>query len=162
MNEPAKTPTDPRAAVLDAIQSLMAARLGRGFVPLAFLFAIGAVGMLGGPGPGFPLALGAVLSSAEMLAYGLRIVQRALDRPARLWMSVAFVASVLPPFFALYVLGWLGLRGLAAGPFGWATAAAISFCVLGVWVLRSWMRVVEIERLAKIMTINLDGQGRHA
>ncbi|MEM7415585.1 MAG: hypothetical protein AAF389_08840 [Gemmatimonadota bacterium] len=162
MNEPAQTPKDPRVAVTDAIQSLMAARLGRGFVPLAVLFAIGAVGMLGGPGPGFPLALGAVLSSAEMLAYGLRIVQRALERPPRLWMTLAYLASVLPPFYGLYVLGWLGLRTLATGPFGWGTLGAISFCALGVWVLRSWMRVVEIERLAKIMTINLDGQGRHA
>lgn len=150
-------PADPRAAVLGAIQKLMAARLGRGFIPLALLFACGAVGMFGGPGPGFPLALGAVLCSAEMLAYGMRIVQRAIEAPERVWWHLAFVASVLPPAFAAYVLAWLGLRGIAVTPFGLGTAAAIGFFLLGVWVLRSWIRIVEIERLARIMTMNLDG-----
>ena len=135
-------------------------RTNEGLVGLGeTFFGAGAVGMLGGPGAGFPLALGAVLTSAEMLAYGLRIVQRALDRPNRLWMSIAYLASVLPPAFGLYVAGWLGLRGIATSPFGLETLGAVVLVVLGVWVLRAWVRVVEIERLARIMTINLDGQG---
>lgn len=154
-NEPA--PADPRAAVLAAIHKLMAARLGRGFIPVALLFGSGAVGMLGGPGPGFPLALGAVLCSAASLAYGLRIVQKAVGSPSRLWWDAALLGSVVPPVYGVYVLGWLGLRGIAVSPFGLPTIGAALFCGIGVWVLRGWMRIVEIERLARIMTMNLDG-----
>lgn len=154
-DEPAHA--DPRGAVLGAIQKLMAARLGRGFVPLAVLFGFGAVGVFGGPGPGFPLAIGALLSSAAMLAYGMRIVQRAIGAPVRFWWHLALLSSVVPPVYAAYVLGWLGLRGIAVSPFGVVTLGAVILCGLGVWVFRAWMRIVEIERLARIMTMNLDG-----
>lgn len=94
-----------------------------------------------------------------MLAYGLRIVQRAFGRPDRPWMVMASVCSVIPPVFSVYVLGWLGLRGFTMG-FALSTfASATLSTALGVWSLRSWMKVVEIERLARIMTMNLDGEG---
>ena len=155
MDRPA--PQDPRAAVNAAIQNLMASRLGRGFVPLALLFAWG-VGstFFGGD---LVLPVGALASSAAMLAYGLRIVQRAFGRPDRFWMSLATAGSVIPPVFAVYVLGWLGLRGFTDGVAASTLVPATLSTVLGVWALRSWMKVVEIERLAQIMTMNLDGDG---
>lgn len=144
------------AAIADGIQNIMAARLGRGFRPLAILFAAGAVGVFGGPGPGLPLALGALLASGEMLAYGMRIVQKALGRPTRVWMHLAFWGSVLPPLFAAWVFGWLGLRGLAVTPFGLGSLAAVLYVVLGVWYVRAWMQVVEVERLATVMLLNTE------
>lgn len=147
-----------RTAIADAIQNLMAARLGRSFRPLALLCVVGAVGILGGPGPGLPLALGAILASAEMLGYGLRIVQSALGRPKRLWMYLASWASLFPALFGGgYVFGWLGLRGLTVTPFGVGWLGPILFVVSGVWVVRSWMQVAEIERLAKVMMLNVEG-----
>lgn len=153
----AHTPPDPREAVNAAIQNLMASRLGRGFVPLGLLFVWGVGSMfLGG---GVTLPGGAVAAAAAMLAYGLRIVQRAFGRPDRLWMTLASVGSVIPPLFSVYVLGWLGLRGFTMG-FGLSTfASATLSTALGVWSLQSWMKVVEIERLARLMTLNLDGEG---
>lgn len=150
---------DARAVVADAIQSLTAARLGRAFIPLAVLFAAGGVAFARSGDTGLWTALGAVASSAVMLAYGLRTVQRTLGRSHRPWMSLVMLASVLPPAYALYVLGWRGLRGLtfSSGPEG--MAAAILYVALGVWVLRTWLRIVEIERLAQVMSMNLDGDG---
>lgn len=146
-------------AVGDAIQSLMASRLGRGFVPLAMLFALGLGTSLVGPHGGEAIAFGSILAGAAMLAYGLRIVQRALGRPNRPWMRLAMAASVVPPGYALYVLGWRGLRALAgAGTLGALALATLHFA-LGVWVLRVWMRVVEIERLAQVMTMNPNEDG---
>jgi len=153
-------PSNPREAVNAAIQNLMASRLGRGFVPLGLLFAWGVGAMFFGGGVALPG--GAVAAAAAMLAYGLRIVQRAFGRPDRFWMRVASVASVIPPAFSVYVVGWLGLRGFTLG-FALSTLlSAILSTVLGVWTLRSWMKVVEIERLARIMTLNLDGEGGRA
>ena len=148
---------DPARAIADAIQNLMASRLGRGFIPLAVLFAWGGVEFVGGGG--LVLPLGAVATGGAMLAYGLRIVQRAVGRPHRSWMGLAMATSVIPPIYSLYVLGWRGLRGLALG-LSWPTVISATLSIgLGVWVLRSWMRVVEIERLAQIMTLKLDGEG---
>ena len=146
-----------RTAIADAIQNLMAARLGRSFRPLALLFVVGAVGVLGGPGPGLPLALGAIVASAEMLGYGLGIVERALGRPTRVWMHLASWASLYPPLFGGYLFAWLGLRSLTVTPVGIGWLGAILFVLSGVWVVRSWMQVAEIERLAKVMMLNLEG-----
>ena len=158
MNQPA--PADPHAAVNSAIQNLLASRLGRGFVPLGLLFVWGAVAAFFDGG--FLMPAGALASSAATLAYGQRIVLRALGRPNRHWMTAASMASVLPPVFGLYVLGWLGLRGFTLGFAASTMLSATLSTVLGVWTLGSWMKIVEIERLARIMTLNLDGEGGRA
>ena len=147
------------AVVGRAIQDLTVARLGRGFVPLAVLFAAGAVGVLRASSAGWWTALGALATSAVMLAYGLRTVQRTFGRDHRTWMSAALVGSVVPPIYGVYVLGWRGLRELATGG-GWPElTAAIVFTGMGVWVLHTWLRIVEVERLARVMTSNVDGDG---
>jgi hypothetical protein len=34
--------------------------------------------------------------------------------------------------------------------------------VMGTWLLRSWMRVVEVEQLARLMTFGLEEKGEGA
>lgn len=163
-------PVAPRQAVASAIQNLVAARLGRGFVPAALLFLVGLVELaapLRGDVPAGPtsthalaLAGGAVVSAAAMLAHGLRVVQEAFGRPARFWMRLARWGSGAPLLYGLYVLGWRGLRQLALGGGLAGLGLGIGFAVLGSWILRSWMRVVEVEQLARVMTLGLQGEER--
>jgi hypothetical protein len=148
----------PAAQVVGtAIQNLMAARLGRAFLSVA---AVGLVGLgralLETPpvGDAWALAAGALATAAAMLAYGQRVVQRALGRTARPWMGAALVGSLVPPVYGVYVVGWHGLRGIAEGGGGGAGLHAILLTGAGVWVLRSWMRIVEIERLAGVMAMD--------
>ncbi|MEQ9398354.1 MAG: hypothetical protein RJQ04_04220 [Longimicrobiales bacterium] len=145
-------PEPPRHVVGQAIQDSTAPRLGRAFVPVGLLFAAGLGQALAGRGPTpWALLLGAPAAALAMLAFGLRIVQLAFGRPYRAWMGGAMAASVIPPFFSVYVLGWLGLRRIATlgGPL--EVLAGAAFAALGVWVLRAWMRIVEVQRLADVM-----------
>jgi len=168
MPEPASRqgpPVAPRTAVATAIQNLVAARLGRGFLPAGAIFLTGLVelgtGGLGDRG-GWVLAVGALASAGAMLAYGLRIVQEAFGRRPRLWMVPARWGSVLPLLFGLYVLGWRGLRQLALGEGASGLFVGIVFAGVGTWILRAWMRVVEVEQLARLMTVNLEEGGKRA
>lgn len=55
-----------------------------------------------------------------------------------------------------------GLRGLTltADPFG---VGMVTLCVApGIWVLRARMGIVQADRLARVMSINLDGDGDSA
>ncbi len=150
-------PKSPRQVVATAVQDLVATRLGRGLLPLAVLFAVGVAEQLT-VGLGIPaLSVGALAAGGTMLTYGLRISQRAFDRPRRAWMSWAMLGSLVPPLFALYVLGWRGLRQLAMGDGLGGLGTGIAFAVLGTWAMRSWMKVVEVERLAQVMTMDMDG-----
>lgn len=143
--------------VATAVQNLVAARLGRGFIPLAILFVVGVGEQVLAEGFGSPvLAVGALAAAGTMLAYGLRISQHAFDRPHRAWMSWAMAGSLVPFLFALYVLGWRGLRQLAQGGGLAGFGVGIAFAWLGTWAMRSWMKVVEVERLAKVMTTGLE------
>jgi len=147
----------PRQAVATAVQDLVAKRLGRGFVPLAVLFAVGIVQRLvASSGGALPLSGGALVAGCAMLAYGLRISQNAFGRPHRPWMSAAMLGSLVPPIFALYVLAWRGLRQMAVGDGLSDVGVGIAFAAVGTWVMRSWMKVVEVERLARVMTIDLE------
>ena len=150
------SPPDPPQAVNSAIQKLVATRLGPGFIPLGLLFVSGSVAMF--YGGDLLLPAGATLSGAAVLGYGFRIVQRAFRGPDRSWMILASAGSVIPPIFSLYLFGWLGLRELTPGSTASTILSAILSTVLGVWTLRRWMRLVEIEGLVQSMTGNLDGE----
>ena len=155
-------PLAPRQAVAGAIQDLAAARLGRGFLPMGVLLLVGLVELgTRGPGDGSALLLasGALASAGAMLAHGLRVVQESFGRPPRLWMTLARWVTMLPLLFGLYVLGWRGLRQLAVGEGLASLALGIVFAVMGSWVLRAWMRVVEVEQLARLMTFGLEDGG---
>ena len=162
MSEPwesAEVPQAPQVVVGTAIQNLAAARLGRGFLPLAILFLAGVGETVAGgiAARGLGLAVGAPLSAGAMLAYGLRIVQRAFDKPRAPWMAVAGVASLVPPLWGLWVFGWLGLRGIAVGGGTGALVGAVAFTVVSLWFLRSWLRLLELQRLTDVMSLGLPG-----
>lgn len=151
---PGAAPRSPEFVVGTAIQDLAAARLARGFMPLAAVFVIG-VGQIFTHGPlhhqTLALLLGAPLAAVTMLAHGLHIVQRAFGRPPRPWMALATLGSLVPPVFGLYVLGWRGLRGVAVdgGPVGVVLGAL--FALLGIWALGAWMKLNDLQALARAM-----------
>jgi hypothetical protein len=149
---------EARRVVATAVQDLVAKRLGRGFVPLGVLFIVGVAQRLAASGGGaLWLSAGALATAGAMLAYGLRISQRAFGKPHTAWMSLAMLGSLVPLVFGLYVLGWLGLRRMATGEGLTAIGVGIAFAAMGSWVMRSWMKVVEVERLAQVMTMDLEG-----
>lgn len=159
-------PTPPSAPLHDtaaqtvgqAIQKLAAKRLGRAFLPLGLLF-LGGLGQMLATGGGLVLAAGAPLSAGAMLAYGLRVVERAFGKPPRPWMALAVAGSVVPPAYGVWVLGWGGLRTLAGGGGVLAGALGVVLSVLGLWVLRAWVRILELHRLAEVMALGAAGQG---
>ncbi|MDH3207074.1 MAG: hypothetical protein OEO79_10700 [Gemmatimonadota bacterium] len=149
----------PRDVVATAVQNLVVSRLGRGFIPLVVMFIVGVVqGFTDSGSGGLILSVGSVASAAAMLAYGLRISERTFARPHRAWMSWAMWGSLVPPLFAVYVLGWRGLRVLASGGGAADVGVGIGFAVMGTWAMRSWTKVVEVERLARVMTMDLEGR----
>lgn len=158
--EPSPPRPSPRQAVGAAIQKTTAARLGRGFVPLGVLAVVALVEVVASGGrsvAAWALLCGSAATGVAMLAYGLRVVQRSFGRDPRPWMTVAMLGGVVPPAYGVYVLGWRGLRGIAAADGTGAAGVAILLAAAGVWVLRSWIRVVEVERLASVMDLNGEG-----
>jgi hypothetical protein len=107
---------------------------------------------------GWILAAGAPLAAGALLGYGLRTVQRAFGRPVRPWMKLAVAGGVIPIAYGLWVFGWLGLRALAAGGLI-GTVSGVVHAVLGLWTLRAWLKVVELDRLAEAMSLGPPGDG---
>ena len=159
-----ETQTAPQRAVGVAIQNLTAARLGRGFVPLGVLFLWGVAGLVGGgAGPeAWTFVFGAVGAGGAGLAYGLRNVQLTFGNPRRPWMAVARVGGVIPPALGLYLFAWTGLRVVAMWTSAGAGMGGVASSLLGMWVLRNWWKLLEIESLAQHMTRDLElvGGGR--
>ena len=155
-------PMAPEQAVGKAIQELTAARLGRGFVPLGLLLVAGAWQHLqeGAVAEAFAMTLGAPLAGLAMLAYGLRVSQKAFGHSDRPWMGAAVLGSVIPPFFGLYTVGGRGLRVFVGGTGGGGFAEALFFVLAGGWAMQSWMKVVEVERLSRVMAGGIDGGAR--
>lgn len=164
MTAPEGSQAGPEVAtvVRSAIQNLVAARLGRGFVPLAGLFAAGVVGAYGAREGALAMAGGAVLSAASMLTYGLTVVDGTAGPVSTLRKATALASSVVPPVYGIFILGWPGLQGLASATSVLGLSIATLYVVLGVWVLRSWLRVVEVRRLAQAMVSPHDVSGDSA
>lgn len=150
---------NPHALVAETIQDLAATRLGRGFRPLAVLFVLGAVGVVSGVSGAVWVASGALATAGALLASAMRTVQRTIGRPERFWMAFVDTASLFPPLYGVLLVAWRGLRGMAVAGGPVAFLSAILHVVLGVWVLRGWVRVVEIEQLARVMVMNVDSAG---
>jgi hypothetical protein len=142
--------------IAGGIETLVARRLGRAFVPLGLLFTVGALELAFAQSPilGLLTAGGAVLTAMEMLGYGLRITRRTLGEPTDLWMDLVLIASVLPLLFATWVVAWRGLRGMARSGFAPGLALPVVMTLVGAWVLGSWMKLVEVERLAQVMVVH--------
>ena len=152
---PGATPQTPEHVVGAAIQDLAAARLGRGFLPLAGVLVIGVAELLvGGPRAVEALALvvGAPLAGGAMLAHGMRIVQEAFGRAPRPWMAAASLGTLVPPAFGVYVFAWRGLREIAIGAGVGAVLLGVLSAALGLWALGTWMKLNELIRLARVMT----------
>ena len=139
-----------------AIENLAAARLARAFIPLAAVCLAGVAQALSGlrVEEGMALALAAPVAAGASLAYALRVVQKAMGRKHRPWMTLAAIASVVPPGLAIYVIGWRGLREVAAWSGPSAVAAGLGFVALGAWTLRAWLRILELQRLSKAMGLD--------
>jgi len=135
------------------VQDLTAARLGRGFVPLAALFVWGLAQVLLTPmeAGGWVLLVGAPCTAGIMLGHGLRGVKRAFGRPVQGWMGLLGPAALLPPLFGLYVACWRGLRTVAGGGVE-AVVVGLVMTALGLWSLRSWLKVLEVGRLGDTMS----------
>ena len=73
-------------------------------------------------------------------------------------MLAVMLFSFVPPGFALYVLLWRGLRFFVVGSGVSGVVTSIFFTVMGVWAMRSWMRVVEVERLSLVMVRGVEGE----
>lgn len=158
MTRPPDLPPAALQVVGRAIQDLAAARLGRAFVPLALVFLVGLGEMLRG-GRGWDLALTAPLAAGAMLAHGLRAVQQAFGRPPRWWTVLTPVAGILPLGLGLYVLGWRGLRTLAASSGLTTLFAGVFFTLVGLWLLRAWTRLLELGTLADTMVADSGSGG---
>jgi hypothetical protein len=158
MIEPGKSDQEsfaPLLAVGSAIQNLVATRLGRGFVPMAIMLGFGVVQFAseGWTRSSVELVAGSMLAALAMLGYGLRVARLAFGHAERLWMDFAMSASIIPPVFSLCLLVWRGLRGFVSGEGLSGVATAIFFTIIGGWAMRAWMRVVEVERLAGVMSM---------
>ena len=89
-----------------------------------------------------------------MVAFGLRTVQLALGRPFKKWMSAAMIASMIPPAFTFYVFAWRGLREVAVADGAAMRLTGVLLTLVGIWALRSWMKVVEVQNLARAMAVD--------
>lgn len=164
MSAPGQPPVGSHigAVVRTAVQDLVAARLGRGFLPLVALFVVGLQGVFQARPGAVVVAIGAVVSGAATLIYGLGIVDSTSGPLHRARIVRMSASSIVPPLYGLFIVGWQGLRGLAAGPGRIEVLASTLYVVLGVWVLRSWLRVVEVRRLARAMVSPHDVPGDSA
>lgn len=149
-------PPAPARVVGPAIQNLAAARLGRGFVPLAFLVLVGLARIVSADGGGIAVAVGALASAAAMLAFGQRVVRTAFGHPRRPWMAWAAAGGLVPPTYGVWVLGWMGLREMAVASGPLAILGGVVTAALGLWVVRGWMKIVELQGLADAMTLGAD------
>jgi hypothetical protein len=146
-----------------AIQDLAAARLGRSFLPCGLLTLAGGAWLaLDGGASAIVLLLGAPATAVAMLAFVQRVVQRTFGRPRRLWMTVAAVGSIVATVYGVWGVGWVGLRGVATADGSVGTVAAILIGLAGVWLLREWTRVAQVQRLARVMSANMDEYGGSA
>jgi hypothetical protein len=108
------------------------------------------------------LASGAPVSAGTMLAFAIAVVQRAFGRPGRPWMAWARAGSWIPLAYGGWAAAWPGLRAVARGGGAGAVATAVVVTGLAIWLLRAWSRLLELRRLADVMTEDLsvrDAQG---
>lgn len=143
-----------RKAVAGVIQTMAAARLGRGLVPHAGVVLLVAVlGFAGGWTAHHLTALaGALASALAMVLYGNGAVRKALGRSRGLRVVVDTGTGLLAYGFALYVLSWWGLRGLgAAGGDVLGILAALLFLLLSARLLWHLSRLTSFHRLARTL-----------
>lgn len=163
---PNPVPEDGQAGpiVAKAVERLAAARIAVGLRPLAVLGLYGLVQSVRHglqPPDHVVLLIGAVLSMAAMVAYGIHAVSRVQEKMSRLG-GLFFAGSFVPTLFAGYVIvtGILHLFQLG-GERGLAPAVIdLGLMVLAAMCLRAQWKLTEVHMLAREMAglsrMNLD------
>lgn len=164
---PVEPDDDTRAAVADVVQRMVAARLGRAFLPLAPIFLFGAVQMVRiGPleSDYAVLALGSLAAAGAMLLYGNGAVHRALGPSRRTEARLAIVAGIVPYVFALYVLAFRSFEPVAEALGGGLEGGigpvvlAVLFGLVSGRLLWHLSRLTELHRLARTMVVPAPGE----
>lgn len=142
-------------AVGTAVQSTVAAILGRAFLPLMALGITGLVEGLRGrlyADEVVVLLLGSVLTAAAMLAYGQLAVHKAFGRPKRAWMLAATMSGLLPYVFGVYVVVGFGFMPLRGGLGVGQVIATLFFVGTGAWCLRSQWRLTDLHLFVRSLS----------
>ncbi len=141
--------------VAQAVERMAAAKIAVGLPPLAVLGLYGLVQSLRyglQPVEYVVMAVGAVLSIAAMVFYGMQAVSVVLEKTSA-WDGLVFVGSFMPVLFAGYiivtrVLDLWQLGGTAGlGP----VAVNVILIVLAVMCLRAQWKLTEVHLLAREM-----------
>ena len=141
--------------VAQAVERMAAAKIAVGLPPLAVLGVYGLVQSLRHglqPAEYVVIAVGAVLSMAAMVAYGLQAVSRVLEKTSR-WSDLILAGGLVPIMFAGYVIV---TRALNLLPTGGTTGLGpivvdLVLLVLAAMCGRAQWRLIEVHRLAREM-----------
>jgi hypothetical protein len=149
-----------REAVAKAVRNLAARRLARGFLPLGLVFLFGAMQMAfrgALDGDYAVLTVGAMVAAGAMLVYGNGAVRRALGAQGAVAGWVTTTAGLVPYVFALYLLGFRGLRPLASsGPSVSGVVGrlvALGFLLVAAKLLWDLSHLTRLHILARTMTM---------
>ena len=141
--------------VAQAVERMAAAKIAVGLPPLAVLGLYGLVQSLRfglQPAEYVVMAIGAVISMAAMVFYGMQAVSMVLEKTSP-WDGLIFAGSFVPVIFAGYiivtqVLDLWQLGGTAGlGP----VAVNVIIIVLAVMCLRAQWKLTEVHLLAREM-----------
>jgi hypothetical protein len=155
MEDPVPEAGDDGPLVAQAVERMAAAKIAVGLPPLAVLGLYGLVQALRHglqPVDHMVMAIGAVLSMAAMVIYGMQAVSMVLEKRSP-WDGLVFAGSFVPLLFAGYVIVtrvmdlWQlgGTDGL--GP----VAVNVILLVLAVMCLRAQWKLTEVHLLAREM-----------
>ena len=150
-------PEDGQAGplVAQAVERMAAAKIAVGLRPLALLGLYGLVQSLrhGLQPPEYVvMTIGAVLSMAAMVFYGLQAVSRVLEKTSR-WDGLVSVGSFVPLLFAGYVILtqvlnlWRPGATLGLGP----VVVSVVLLVIAAMCVRAQWKLIEVHLLAREM-----------
>ena len=141
--------------VAQAVERMAAAKIAAGLRPLALLGLYGLVQSLRHglqPAEYVVMTIGAVLSMAAMVFYGLQAVSTVLEKTGR-WDGLVSVGSFVPLLFAGYVILtqvlklWRPGGTLGPGP----VVVNVVLLVLAAMCVRAQWKLIEVHLLAREM-----------
>ena len=141
--------------VAQAVERMAAARIAVGLRPLALLGLYGLVQSLRHglqPAEYVVMTIGAVLSMAAMVFYGLQAVSRVLEKTSR-WDALVSVGSFVPLLFAGYVIltQVLNLWRPGGTPGLGPVVVNVVLLVLAAMCVRAQWKLIEVHLLAREM-----------
>jgi len=148
---------DTRAVVGPVIRDLVARRLARSYLALVVLGVVAVVEfafMTDARSAALLTLAGAATSALGLLARGMDAVRRVIDESSGVWASAALLGTLLVWTFALWLLAIRGLRSVARFEDGIpGVLFAVAWIGFGVRLLRDHLRVGDVARLARVMTM---------